>query len=215
MGEMNGSAVIEDWTVPFRTLLATLIILPLLFFGSAFAGEEESAGAEPEKQEEGRQASADDSRKEKVRVYTNEDLKKYKGKTRKRKGRIVSTFKALPLPGDIPPAGAITEQEKQRRTAALNREIEKAEARIVFIDQRLKSIQNPFLPRTQVKEDEKQLEAGMDARQISEKLKAERASLQERLAQYRIDLKLLAATPILPASQQAAGIASGSPQPKP
>ena len=55
----------------------------------------------------------------------------------------------------------------------------------------------------------------MDSRQISEKLKAEQSELKLQLAQYRIDLQKLAATPTLASSQNAAGLTTGSAKPKP
>ncbi len=166
-------------------------------------GEEQSeAGAEPEAENEAgsEEAGSDSAAKalaEGQRVFTNDDLRRYRRVAKATKPTNIVVDMTRPKPGEpgAEQAGAMDPAERQRRLEAIREEMRQADERIKVIDARTRSLHNPFLPRPKVSEEEKAAEAGMDARQIVEALAAERAEIQARLAELKAELEALSRTP--------------------
>jgi hypothetical protein len=184
---------------------ALLVAVPpvLAAGGSSSEGENEAEAEEGEKESQ-------------ERVYTNEDLQRYRSKAG-RKGALVVDMTAKGTPGSGTMAGvaAMDAGAKKKRMAELEKEIQEAEERIRAIDARERSLRNPFLPRPALTEKEAADEAGMDSRQKLEQLQAERAALAKKLPGLRADLETLARTPTLPADAGPPGKTPGASGKKP
>lgn len=180
------------------------------------AAEEESKAAESE----AARAGSEGQEKEKAakpKVYTNKDLHKYRGRTgRSRPAPVVidTTQPALSTaPGEAPEG--LPPGERDRRIAGLRKEIAEAEARIAALDQRERSVRNPFLPRPQLSDEEREAEAGLGSNQIVQRIQAERAELQGTIASLRDELARVAATPARPRTQPLPSTPPTPPPPQP
>ncbi len=182
---------------------------------AALAAEEKPEGEESEA------ARTRPDEKEKAatpRVFTNKDLKKYRGLAGRgsRPAAVVidTTPPALSTaPGEAPEG--LPPGEKDRRIAELRGEIAEAEGRIAALDQRERSVRNPFLPRPQLSDEEREAEAGLGSDQILERIQAERAGLQEMIASLRDELARVVATPAVPRTQPPPSNPPAPPPPQP
>lgn len=177
---------------------STPLLAALVLAAGSLAGAAESAKpADPNSPKA--QAHAQPA---KPRVFTNKDLEKYKSASRP--GPLVVDMNTLQGPkADAPDpnaTGAPTAAEKEQRLKELRNDIQSLEAQAAALDQRLKSVSNPFLPRPALSEEEKRAEAGMDGRQIQAKVEADRAEITAKLAAARAELDKLIATPVRPAN---------------
>jgi hypothetical protein len=175
------------------------------------AAEEESKAEEPGSERQEKEKGA------KPKVFTNKDLLKYHGRTgRSRPPSVVIDTTQPELstgPGEAPEG--LPQDAKDRRTAELRKEIAEAEARIAALDQRERSVRNPFLPRPQLSDEERVAEAGLGSNQILERIQAERAELQGTIASLRDELARVAATPVRPRTQAPPSTPPTPPPPQP
>ncbi len=133
------------------------------------------------------------------RVFTNKDLARYRSARRPANLVVDTTALKQGQEGGEPPADeALYPDEKERRIGEVQQSIREAEARIADLDKRSRSLANPFLPRPQVSQEEKDTEASMDARQILAKVQAEKADLEGKIAALKAEMDRLIAAPTRP-----------------
>jgi hypothetical protein len=210
MSTMNERSAGRAATLPLALSLAAVLALAAPGTG-LLAGEDEAKSNEKSEAAEKKAAEKSES---KPRVYTNKDLARY----RREGGRritIVDTTGSMAPDVAKPPSEVLYPDEKKRRLAEIEAEIAAAGARIAALELRGRSVANPYLPRPQISEEEREAEAGMDSRQIQEKIRAERAELEKRLADLRAEQARVSATPTRPRSQTTPADAPPSPQPGP
>lgn len=181
---------------PTPVVAALLLAIPLLSAVPAPAVLA-AGGEDADEAQEQERASAEE---EQVRVFTNDDLKKYRLRAREtaREGDVLKVNTRPKAPA-APPPGALTAEEKARRKAELEARIQQAEERLAAIASRRASLRNPFLPRPELTEEERIEVAGKDAKERLAILEAEEADLRARISQAREDLAALAKTPTAPA----------------
>lgn len=148
-----------------------------------------------------------------VRTFTNKDLGKYRSS--KPADVVVGTTPAAPAGEEAAAPEELFPDEKERRIADLRKEIEAGRGRLDAIDQRLKSVSNPFLPRPSVSEEEKEAEAGLDSKAIRERLLAERSEVERKIAALEADLEKTVMMPVKPRKLPAAASAPGPPPSQP
>ncbi len=136
------------------------------------------------------------------RVFTNEDLRRYRSRVKASVPSTLVVDMTAPRPGAEPAPEAMDPDVKQRRVGAIQEEIRQDEERLRALDDRTRSLHNPFLPRPKLSEEEKQSEAGLDSRQILDMVNAERATLQARMTELRAELQSLARAPAASASAE-------------
>jgi len=173
--------------------LSMLAAASVLLCAPAFAGEEKKPASDSDK----------------PKVYTNKDLAKYKGMSPPSpRGKVVDLTAKRPEASKPAPA-AMTPAEKEQRIANLKQQIAAAKARVADIDKRVRSLHNPFLPKPEVSEDERQAEAGLDTVGILEKVQAEKDDLTAQIADLEAELEALEAAPTTEAPDGAAGDEAG------
>ena len=148
-----------------------------------------------------------------ARVYTNKDLAKY-GWAKSRAVVVDTTPKAAE---EVAPEddSALYLDEKERRLDEVREKIGAAEARIAEIQTRLRSLANPFLPRPQVSEEEREAEAGMGAKERFTRLSSEKAALEKEIEALKAEQDRLLTAPTRPRSVAAPTNPGAPPQPQP
>ncbi|MEW5806001.1 MAG: hypothetical protein AB1756_01405 [Acidobacteriota bacterium] len=134
-----------------RLLAFLLIALLILAFPFASAGEEKKK-EETKKEEE-------------PYVFTNDDLEKYATEGEKKKAEEVEEEATFESVEEI--IKKITEPQavqkwKEARIAEKEAKVKEAEQRLEYLKKKRASIQNPFLPRPEITEEDQKEEASMD-----------------------------------------------------
>lgn len=194
-------------------LAAALAVPPALGALSApdllAAGDEESDEAE----EAGKEGERGREQLDDKRIFTNEDLKKYRLRARETARRgdtlVVDT---TPEPPGEPPAAGLPPAEKARRKADLEARVKQSEERLLAIAARRRSLRNPFLPRPELSEQERIQSAGKSAVEQLKMLDSEEAEIRARLVRLREELAALARMPTR-AAPEAGRAETGSPPP--
>ncbi|HXI03110.1 MAG TPA: hypothetical protein VNI57_08025, partial [Candidatus Saccharimonadales bacterium] len=185
-------------TASTALLLAALLGAPaaLAFLTARPALADDGSGAgQAKKDDKAAKSSKPAKAKEEEHVYTNEDLKRYRGDATVR-GRSPGDVVVDMTKQNVPPKAPDTGMDplvKQRQLAALDKQISQVEARLKWIDDREAALRNPYLRGPKLSEKDLVDEAGKGAKQVVSELGAERDGLTEKLVDLKAQRETLAA----------------------
>lgn len=104
------------------------------------------------------------------RVFTNKDLGKYKDVMEQfgfREDTVVVDLSAQPQSGTTvvsskPSRDEMTEEAREKEILEVQSEMHRISAELDYLKKRIPSLQNPFMPRSEISEADQSAEAGLD-----------------------------------------------------
>lgn len=128
------------------------------------------------------------------KVFTNKDLSKYKETMEQfgfRQDKVVVDLSTQHQDGPTvvssrPSREQMTEAEREKEILEVQSEMHRLNAELEYLNKRIPSLQNPFLPRAQVSEADQSAEAGLDNAERLDRVKQRISETESRLSDVKL-----------------------------